>query len=54
MGFTRLLPETERQKRNDVKTTKNAHKSKSWATLDQNTKNQIIGEALIDLGYVQA
>jgi hypothetical protein len=53
MGFKRVISEAERQKRNDVKTTKNKHKNKSWATLNQTDKNEIIGEALADLGYIQ-
>ena len=54
MGFERLLTEEERQQRNDVKTTKNTHNAQSWTLLNQADKNALLGEVLVDLGYVQA
>ena len=54
MAVRKLSPvETVRQK-TETKKNKNAHKAKSWATLDQNSKNAIIGDDLIARGIVSA
>jgi len=54
MAVRKLSPvETVRQKTEEKKN-KNAHKAKSWATLNTADKFEIIGDDLIARGIVQA
>jgi hypothetical protein len=54
MGFKRVVTESQRQESKSKKDTRNSHKAKSWATLSQNDKNEVIGDWLIAQGVVAA